>query len=388
MQSGGLLAVVSALPISLTGAPAAAAATAPSAILREGTNTMVAASSDGNWLALDLVVSIWVLPVRGGLARRLTVDDQDASRPSWSPDGSGLLLSSDRDRDRNGDGTYGIYRLDLASKQIGTVANGDGEEAEPTVSPDGTRVAFTVDALRIDEVAMDTGARRTLVPERAGSFVYGPSYSPTSGRLAHVRLTGPRSDLVLGDDAVTDGRDVFALPPSWLSDDEVVYTADGRIRRQLVDGDATDIPFAAAVPVVATRPEPKRVDVDSTGRRKALGIASPTASPDGKRIAFRALNALWIADVDGSSRPRRVVADGYFNSDPDFSPDGRSLLYASDRAGHADLWVHDIGRGVDRRLTGLSGAQLAPRYSPDGRRIAFQDQDGTGFVLDLDLDTT
>ncbi len=86
-----------------------------------------------------------------------------------------------------------------------------------------------------------------------------------------------------------------------------------------------------------------------------LGIACPTASPDGRWIAFRALNALWIAATNGSGQPRKIVADGYFNSDPDFSPDGKSLLYASDRDGTADLWLHDLKTGTDRKLSKLPG---------------------------------
>ena len=112
------------------------------------------------------------------------------------------------------------------------------------------------------------------------------------------------------------------------------------------------------------------------------GIASPTVSPDGSTLAFRALNALWLADTTGG-RPRRLLRDGYYNSDPDFSPDGGSLLYASDRAGTADLWLRDLTTGLDTRLSGLAGAQTAPRFSPDGERVAYQDQDGIAWVIDL-----
>ena len=421
LQAGGLLAAAATLPIPW--APPARAVDGTPTTLRQGTNVMVAASPDGRWLALDLVVSIWVLPTGGGPARRLTDDLQDATRPAWSPDGrtlafqsyrdgnyhlwtlradgsgltqhtsgpydhreprwlpdgSGLLLSSDR----AGAGTYDIHLLDLATGRVRAVTSGPGEDGEPTVSPDGARVAFTVDATRIDEVVLDGGARRTLVPAVEGSSVYGPSYSPGSGRLAHVRLTGARSDLVVDGKQVTRGRDVFALPPSWSADDELVYTADGRIWRQLVDGFPSEVPFTAVVPVQTRRPEPHRPDLGSTGTRQALGIAGPVASRDGRRIAFRALNALWTADVAGG-RPRRLVADGYLNSDPDFAPDGRSLVYASDRAGEADLWSHDLVTATDRRLTALPGAQTAPRFSPDGRQIAYQDQNGVGSVLDLD----
>jgi Tol biopolymer transport system component len=280
-----------------------------------------------------------VLPTGGGPARRLTDDLQDATRPAWSPDGrtiafqsyrdgnfhlwtvrpdgsglaqhtsgphdhreprwlpdgSGLVFSSDRA------GTYDLYLLDLATGGIRAVTEGPGEDGEPTVSPDGARVAFTVDATRIDEVVLAGGARRTLVPPSEGSSLYGPSYSPGSGRLAHVRLTGARSDLVVDGKQVTQERDVFALPPSWLSDDELVYTADGRVWRQLVDGPPDEIAFTAVVPVQTRRPEPRPVDLDSPDARQALGIASPVASRDGHQITFRALNALWTADLAGAA---------------------------------------------------------------------------------------
>lgn len=386
-------------------------------VLTQGTNMMVAASPDGRRLAVDLVTAIWVLDARGGAARRITDDLQDASRPRWSPDGRSIVFQSYRDgnfhiwtirpdgsglrqhttgrydhrdphftpdgngvlfaSDRGGTGSYGIFRLDLASGAVTALTDTAVEEAEPTIT--GNRVAFTVDALSIDEIDLSTGVRRTVVAAQPGSFVYGPAYSPGSATLAYVRLTGPRCDLFIGDTAVTSGKDVFAVPPSWASETELYYTADGNIVRHR----GGPVPFTATVPVTASRPRPKAPDITSTRPRPVLGIASPTASPDGRLLAFRALNALWLADTADTRRPRKIVADGYFNSDPDFSPDGRSLLYASDRAGTADLWLQDLASGNNRRLSGLPGAQTAPRFSPDGGRIAYQDQDGIAWVLDL-----
>ncbi|MGH3369825.1 MAG: DPP IV N-terminal domain-containing protein, partial [Nocardioidaceae bacterium] len=374
---------------------------------------------DGSRLAFDLVTAIWVLDARGGTATRLTDDLQDATRPRWSPDGEHLVFQSYRDgnfhlwtiaadgsglrrltqgrydhrephftpdgqaivfsSDRGGNGSYGIHRLEVATGNITAITDTAVEEAEPVVSSDGRRIAFTVDTASIDEVDLTTGRRTTRVPVQTGSTVFGPSYQPGGTTLAYVRLTGPRSDLVVGDQAVTSGRDVFAVPPSWGPAGELLFTADGLVNR-LGSG---VVPFTAAVPVTSRRPRPSSPDIESTGRRPVLGIAGPTVSPDGRQLAFRALNALWVADLDGRSAPRKVVADGYFNSDPDFSPDGRSLLYASDRAGTADLWLHDLGTGTDRRLSELPGAQTAPRFSPDGRRVAYQDQDGIAWVLDL-----
>ncbi|GAA3087705.1 Tol biopolymer transport system component/cytosine/adenosine deaminase-related metal-dependent hydrolase [Kribbella aluminosa] len=419
LQLSGGVAAVGAVQLPAQAGPPPAG---NQAVLREGTNFMVAVSPDGKWLAFDLATAIWVTPAAGGTSRRLTDDLQDATRPRWSPDGKWIVFQSYRDgnfhlwtirpdgsglrqlttgrydhrepqvtpdgrsivfsSDRGGNGSYGIHRLVLASGTSVALTDEPSEEAEPVVSPDGTKVAFTVDTGSIVELDLTTRARTTLVAAQTGISLFGPSYSPV-GKLAYVRLTGPACNLIVDNLQVTTGKDVFALPPSWASATDVFYTADGTVHRYHVGGEHTVVPFAATVPVTSKRPRPKAPDLESTAKRTVRGIASPTVSPDGKWLAFRALNALWLAAADGKGRPRTLVADGYFNSDPDFSPDGKKLLYASDRDGTADLWLHDLATGTDTKLSGLPGAQTAPRFSPDGRQIAYQDQDGIARVLDI-----
>ncbi|NIK60502.1 amidohydrolase family protein [Kribbella shirazensis] len=427
LQLSGGVAAAGAVQLPAPEAAARAAAAGNQATLTEGTNFMVSVSPDGAWLAFDLVTAIWVTPAAGGVARRLTDDLQDATRPRWSPDGRTIVFQSYRDgnfhlwsirpdgsglrqltsgrhdhrephvtpdgrsivfsSDRGGTGgpgatagSYGIHRLDLATGAITALTDEASEEAEPTVSADGRKIAFTVDTSSIVELDLASGARTTVVAAQTGISLFGPSYSP-DGKLAYVRLTGPTCDLVVDQQIVTTGKDVFAVPPSWSSTD-LFYTADGTVQRYRAGGGHRVVPFTATVPVTSRRPRPKAPDLESTSRRAVRGIASPTVSPDGKWLAFRALNALWVAPTSGG-RPRTIVADGYFNSDPDFSPDGRKVLYASDRDGTADLWLHDLASGTDTKLSGLPGAQTAPRFAPDGNRIAYQDQDGIAWVLDL-----
>ncbi|MFI6825763.1 amidohydrolase family protein [Kribbella sp. NPDC050241] len=418
--TGGLAAVTTTA--SATSTASAAQAAGNQALLSEGTNFMVAVSPDGRWLAFDLVTAIWVTPSAGGESRRLTDDLQDATRPRWSPDGRRIVFQSYRDgnfhlwtigvdglgltqltsgrydhrephftpdgrsivfsSDRGGNGGYGIHRLDLSGGKIVALTDDPSDEAEPAVSADGIKIAFTVDAASIVQLDLTTGERTTLVAAETGITLYGPAYSPT-GQLAYVRLAGPVCDLVVGGEKVTSGKDVFAVPPSWASASDVFYTADGHVLRHSAGGAHTVVPFTATVPVTAKRPRPKVPDLESTARRPVLGIACPTASPDGEWIAFRSLNALWLAATSGHGQPRQLVADGYFNSDPDFSPDGSKLLYAGDRDGTADLWLHDLKTGADSKLSSLPGAQTAPRFSPDGKQVAYQDQDGIAWVLDL-----
>lgn len=391
--------------------------------LTEGTNIAAAVSSDGRFVAIDLVTAIWVLPAGGGPARRLTDDLQDATQPHWSPDGRQVVFQSYRDgnfhlwvigadgtglrqltkgpfdhrepkfspdghhlafaSDRGGTGSYGVFGYELSTGTIRALTDTATEEAMPAWSPDGRRVAYTVDSAAVDAVDIATGGVARLVAPIPGTTVFGPAFAPDGQTVSYVRLAGATADLVVGDSAVTSGEDVFGFAASWLSAGELVYTADGGIRRRSLAGGARPIPFEAEVPVMSRRDYRRSVpDLDSTASRPVQGIASPVASPDGTQVAFRALGALWLMPLTGGP-PAKLVDDGFFASDPDFAPDGASLVYSSDRAGDADLWSRDLTTGDERRLTDVPGAQMTPRWSPDGTRIAYSDQDGAIWVLDV-----
>lgn len=420
LRGAGVLAGTTVLHGST--ATATAAEPGGTARLGQGTNISASVSPDGKHVAFDLVTAIWTVPITGGEAERLTGDDFDATQPSWSPDGRKLVCQAYRDgnyhlytmrpdgsglrqltsgpfdhreprfspdgatiafaSDRGG--SYGVHTLDVATGAITARTDTAAEEAMPAWSPDGQRLAYTVDGTAIDVLDLASGTTTRAVTAPAGAALYGPSFSPDGAILAYVRIAGATAELVVGDRVVSArGEDVFGFAPSWLSPTELLHTADGRLKRRTLDGAATTVAFAAAVPVVPRPDYHRKVrDLDSTREQRVLGIASPVVSPDGGQVAFRALNALWLLTI-GDPRPTRLVSDGYFNSDPDFAPDGRSIVYASDRAGDADLWLRDLTSGEERRITGLTGAQLAPRFSPDGTRIAYCDQDGVVWVLDL-----
>ncbi|MGV9566395.1 amidohydrolase family protein [Streptomyces sp. NPDC003480] len=419
LRSGSAAGLGVLMPVA-GNADLALGATAPDVIARESANLAVSLSPDGRTLALDALNAIWLLPVTGGTARRLTEDAQDATQPHWAPDGRSLVFQSFRE------GAYDLWRigadgaglrrltdgagydqepkfspdgrlvafasdrgsagriwvLDTGTGETRPLTQGDRDVAMPTWSPDGRRVAYVADGQAIEAVDVRSGVVETLLTGPADAVLYAPSFSPDGHRLAHVRVTGPRAELMLDDKALTDGEDVFPLAPCWLSADELLYTAGGRIRRRTLDGARTDIPFSAGVSLARPAPYPRRgPDIASEGPQDVLGIADPALSPDGRAIAFRALNALWV--LRDGERPRRIVSDGYWNASPHWSPDGRSLVYASDRAGTANLWRHDLATGTRERLTDLPNAQLSPRWSPDGTRIAYQDEGGATWVLTI-----
>ena len=184
---------------------------------------------------------------------------------------------------------------------------------------------------------------------------------------------------------ISEHEDVFPFRPGWLSADEVVYTADGLIKRRTISTGAVEIPFTAELTFTRRPYRQNRRDFDSVAPRQALGIMTPVLSPDGEQIAFAALGDLWLMPIDGT--PQRLTHDRFVDIDPAWSPDGTQLAFSSDRAGTMDLWIHDFATGRDRRLTSQPTAEISPVWSPNSRLVAFKDNTGAYFTVTVEAGT-
>jgi len=423
----GSLAASVAVPAFDPAASAAMDAPLPVTVpLTEGTNLAVALSPDGASLAFDLLGLLWVVPAEGGAARCLTDAFADLCQPSWSPDGKRIVFQSYRtgnfqlwmiNADGSGlrrltdgfadhrepsfspdggsilfssdvSGHYAIHLLDLGSGQIRLLTPGDGEHSEPCFARDGQSIAYVLNGTKLMVARMDAPDRPTMVAstEPSGDFMqpselHAPSFSP-DGKLAYHLIHDCAANLVVDGKVRITGEDIYPFKITWAPNGDLIYAATGKIRR-LTNNGARIIPFRAAASVATPAYPRRKRDFTSTSPRPVVGIGSPMLSPDGRQIVFRALNGIYILTI-GDPHPRLAIGGPFYKCDPAWAPDGKALLYSTDKGGTLDLWLHDLASGAERQLTNLPcHAALSGNWSRDGRWIVFLNQDGALHILEV-----
>ncbi len=105
----------------------------------------------------------------------------------------------------------------------------------------------------------------------------------------------------------------------------------------------------------------------------------PAWAPDGQSVAVAMSGSIWSVDPATGVATELVRSDDYLSS-PNWSPDGRWLVYTADEGGGPiQLEVLDTGTGETRRLTEGAEIHVDPRFSPDGTRLAYVSTAPSGF---------
>ena len=238
------------------------------------------------------------------------------------------------------------YQLGVYDRQAGTqttITSRYGSAFRPAVSPDGQWLAYgsrhdAETGLRLRELA--TGEERWLAH---------PIQRDEQESVANM-------DVLPG----------YAFTPDSRA---IVISYGGEIWRVSVDGGAaTKIPFTVAAEV-AVGPEVRfEYPVSDSATFTVKQVRDAVPSPDGSRIAFTALDRLYVMDLPAGT-PRRLTDQDVGEYHPAWSPDGASVAFVTwdDREGHI-MRVRASG-GRPQRLTRASAYYQQTAWSSDGRRI-------------------
>jgi len=140
----------------------------------------------------------------------------------------------------------------------------------------------------------------------------------------------------------------------------------------------------------ATRPEVAMWAVPFAGGtpRKIAAGDEPTPSPTSDTVAFLKDGAVWSVALADSAAPAALFFDRGRDRDLRWSPDGRRLAFQSGRGDHAFIGVYRMGSDSVRFLDPSTGLDGSPRWSPDGREVAFVRRHGRGGPPDPILEET
>jgi Tol biopolymer transport system component len=136
---------------------------------------------------------------------------------------------------------------------------------------------------------------------------------------------------------------------------------------------------------LSSAPRTSSAATRSRSRRGAVlaGLAAIVVAALGLAIwwawARRPAQDIGISRDTGQRQLTRLTFGGGLQTDATFSPDGRFIAYASDRAGNFDIWVQPIAHGEPIQVTSSVADQTQPDWSPDGTRIVYRSEaDGGG----------
>lgn len=205
---------------------------------------------------------------------------------------------------------YDIFSVRIDGQQMQRLTHTPGYDAEATVSPDGKTIVFTsVRDGDLDIYAMNLdGTHLRRLTDEVG-YDGGPFFSPDSKRIVY-RAHHPTDPADLAKYKALLAQNL--VEPSRL--EIFVMNADGTGKRQVTANGASN--FAPSF-----HPDGRRIIFSSN----VHGV-SPASAPPGSPPSFH----LYLINDDGTGL-ERVTFEGSFNSFPMFSPDGKKLVWVSDR---------------------------------------------------------
>lgn len=308
---------------------------------------------------------IFVTSSEGKSVLQLTQHPGDCC-PAWSPDGKNLAFT------RIAADEYAIYVVSAKGGTPKKISHPDPrtKRGELAWTPDGKFIAFSGDSPRggsqIFLLSVQDSSADAITQPQGQDRDWGPAFSPDGAQMAFVRGNGagfPEEVYVttLNGGAprqLTNERAAIMGPPAWSQDGASIIFSSTK------EGD----------PALWTIP----VSGGSAARLEGTGTATwhPAIAKESGQMAAQKISrssgvyCLAVEGEPGKSAATVVTATNGRNEGPQLSPDGRRLVFMSDRSGYVEIWASNRDGSSPTQLTNLHGTGT-PRWSPDGLWIAF-----------------
>jgi Tol biopolymer transport system component len=336
----------------------------------------------------------------------------DETEPAWSPDGRALAYTA------AADGVMQVFARNLDSPVPARITAAPANCRYPFWAPDGSRIYYW-SASSLWSVGAAGGAPQEVIRGVAGA---GPpaAISPDGKVMAFFRVEGAQSAVYFmpfpGGTAAACKRPPF--PASFRFSGGMRFSADGRKLLVWVVPDVDKGVELWLLPLPAGTP--RRIPADLETRYRVISASwmpdnahialateispgegshvyrldtgtgalepvtsgtgaesEPAVSPDGNRMAFvtgEENSDLLEVSLDGST-VRPLLVTSRHEHDADWSPSGRQFVYTNDAAGVPEIWLRSTDEGWARPVVrGAAEGYLnyaAPRFSPDGQRLAY-----------------
>lgn len=284
-------------------------------------------------------LSLMLAAVVSATPLQITRGPGDDSEAAWSPDGRSIVFQ----RALNGDADLQV--VTIATGAVRRLVAGPGDAIYPAWSPDGLSIAYSFGHIT-----------RTVAQGQARG--YNLMLVPASGRT-------PRR--------LTDGL-VRDYVPAFAPDGRTIYFSSTReLKENAVGLWRLTLPATRA----AELPAPERVYVRDANECAAV---QPTLSPDGRLLAFglqRGMRSNWRIVLAETAAPEAVYPltdPAWACYAPRFSPDGRWLTYTGYRPGDPGwgVYIIEVRTGGWLRLDSGPGSARSPAWSPDGKQLVFE----------------
>ena len=402
-----------------------------------------AISPDGKTIAFSYQGDIFTVPSSGGTAKQITSNAAFDSYPVWSPDGNHIAFASNRE------GSIDVWVMDANGGIPKRVTTNSGNEYplrwkdnytimfKASIMPTAKSIIFAGSYPQVYTVGMDGGRPKlfsditmdALDINASGDVIYIDRKGYEDEWRKHHRSPITRDVWLKSGDSFRklttfDGED---RDPVWSADGKSFYylseqsgtlnvyhrTLDGK-ETQITNHEKNPVRFLSAasdgtlcygydgeIYTVRNGGQPQktaiRIAADTEGKELIRQIRNSGAyniklSPNGKEIGFVMHGDVYVTSIEYRTT-KQITNTPEQERYIDFSPDGRTIIYDSERNGVWQIYATTMKNKdekqfayatelVEERLTQSDQTSFQPKFSPDGKQIAFWENRGTLCVMD------